>query len=52
MVKTGKWAEKFVTSLPDSGNSLHKKNGKSFHIFAKCTKNHWICSNVCVARGV
>jgi hypothetical protein len=38
MVKTGKEAEKFITSLPDSGNSLHKKNGKSFHIFAECTK--------------
>jgi len=40
MVKTGKKAEKFVTSLPDSGKNLHKKVGKSFHIFAECTKNH------------
>jgi hypothetical protein len=52
MVKTRKEAEKFVTSLPDNGKSLHKKIGKSFHIFAECTKNFWICSNVYLARGV
>jgi hypothetical protein len=51
MVKTGKEAEEFVTPLPDSGNSLHKKNGKSFPIFAKCTKNPCVCSNVYPASG-
>jgi len=51
MVKTGRGAEKFVTSLPDSGNSLHKKVGKSFHIFAECTKNCWMCLNMYLASG-
>ena len=28
-------AEKFVISLPDSGKILHKKVGKTFHIFCR-----------------
>jgi hypothetical protein len=52
MVKTRKEDEKFVTSLLNSGNRLHKKVGKSFHIFAECTKNWWVCSNVYLAEGV
>jgi len=42
MVKTGKEAETVAISLPDSGNSLHKKVSKSFPIFAKCTKKRRI----------
>jgi hypothetical protein len=51
MVKTGKEAGEFVTPLPDSGNSLHKKNGKSFPIFAECTKNRWMRLNTHLANG-
>jgi len=45
MVKTGREDGEFVICLPDSSKKLHKKVGKSFHIFSECTKIRWICSN-------